>query len=102
MTHSSLPPESPRALSSIAREIHADWSPKGKGIYFGAVPYLQAMRTLTAVDDLYGADSGRSIVNYFLSNANTWRGAVARRVKAELKALMAKPPYSDDTSGRMA
>ena len=30
-------------------------------------------------------DSGRSIVRYFLGNAGTWRGDVAKAIKAELK-----------------
>jgi hypothetical protein len=72
-----------RPLYTIAAEIRADW----KKPYFGAVPYLQAMSTLDSVDDNYIHDSGKSIVLYFLSNATTWRGETARRVKAELKAL---------------
>jgi hypothetical protein len=73
-----------RTLSAIAREIEADW----KNVYFGAVPYLRAMRYLDSVNDDYGMDSGDSIVRYFLSNASTWRGETARRVKAELKARL--------------
>ena len=69
------------SLSSIAMVIRSDW----KKVYFGAVPYLDAMSTLEHVDDSYGCDSGRSIVQYFLGNANSWRGDVAREVKAELK-----------------
>ena len=72
-----------RPLYTIAAEISRDW----KKPYFGAVPYLQAMSTLDSVDDNYIHDSGKSIVLYFLSNATTWRGETARRVKAELKAL---------------
>ena len=72
-----------RPLSVIAWEICADW----KRPYFGAVPYLEAMSTMVNINDDYGADSGRSIVLYFLSNANTWRGPVAKRVKAELKQM---------------
>jgi hypothetical protein len=72
-----------RPLYTIAREISQDW----KKPYFGAVPYLQAMSTLDSVEDDYIHDSGKSIVLYFLSNATTWRGETARRVKAELKAL---------------
>ena len=72
-----------RPLYTIAAEIRADW----KKPYFGAVPYLQAMSTLDSVDDNYIHDSGKSIVLYFLSNATTWKGETARRVKAELKAL---------------
>ena len=72
-----------RSLSTIAREITTDWH----NPYFGAVPYLQAMRSLDTIHDRYGEDSAKSIVLYFLSNATTWRGDVARRVKAELKAM---------------
>ena len=72
-----------RPLYTIAAEISQDW----KKPYFGAVPYLQAMSTLDSVEDNYIHDSGKSIVLYFLSNATTWRGETARRVKAELKAL---------------
>jgi hypothetical protein len=73
-----------RSLNVIAREIRANW-PK---VYFGAVPYLDAMSQLVSVNDDYGLDSGRSIVNYFLSNATQFRGDVARRIKAELKAMV--------------
>jgi hypothetical protein len=76
--------ESPvRPLYEIAREIRKDW----KRVYFGAVPYLDAMASLDKITDDYGADSAVSVVIYFLSNATTWRGEVARRVKAELKSM---------------
>ena len=51
------------------------------------MPYLGAMFSLDKITDPYGADSGKSIVLYFLSNATTWRGETAKRVKAELKKL---------------
>lgn len=72
-----------RPLYEIANEIRKDW----QKVYFGAVPYLQAMQTLDSIDDNYGMDSAKSIVNYFLANASTWRGEVAKRIKAELKAM---------------
>jgi hypothetical protein len=71
-----------RTIAAIAREIRREW----KQPYFGAVPYLGAMSTLEVITDPYGEDSGRSVVLYFLSNATTWRGPVAKRCKAELKA----------------
>jgi hypothetical protein len=40
---------------------------------------------LESIEDPYGADSGDMIVRYFLGNATTWRGPVARTIKAELK-----------------
>lgn len=68
------------SLNSIAVIIDNDWS----NVYFGAKPYLTALTQLETVNDNFGADSGKSIVIYFLSNAQTWRGDVARLVKAEL------------------
>lgn len=72
-----------RPLHEIADEIRRDWTRP----YFGAVPYLEALRHLGSINDSYGYDDARSIVAYFLSNATTWRGETARRVKAELRAL---------------
>jgi hypothetical protein len=72
-----------RDLHVIAAEIRGDW----KKPYFGAVPYLDAMATMTTIDEAYGADPGREIVTYFLANAAGWRGETARRIKAELKGL---------------
>lgn len=80
MAHGSFDPKK-RPLHEIAREIRSDW----KNVYFGAVPYLEAMEQLDSIKDAYGYDSAKSIVLYFLSNANTWRGETARRVKKELK-----------------
>jgi hypothetical protein len=72
-----------RPLYEIARDIRNDW----KRPYFGAVPYLEAMGYLNSIEDNFIEDSGKSVVLYFLANAGTWRGEVARRVKAELKAI---------------
>jgi len=72
-----------RSLSAIAREIRRDW----KKVYFGAVPYLDAMSCLDSINDNYYMDSAKSIVLYFLSNASTWRGEKAREIKKELNAM---------------
>ena len=74
-----------RTLSTIAREIRSDW----KKPYFGAVPYLDAMLSLNSIRDDYYYDSGRSIVVYFLANAGTYRGETAKRIKLELKSILA-------------
>ncbi len=74
----------PRAINEIAREIRATW----KDPYFGAVPYLQAMFSLEKITDRYIEDTGVSVVLYFLSNATTWRGEDARRIKKELNAMV--------------
>lgn len=73
----------PRSLSAIARDIRRTWLK----VNYAAEPYLSAMSTLDSVRDDYGQDSGVSIVLYFLSNARTWKGPDAKRIKAELKTL---------------
>lgn len=67
-------------LGEIAQEIRRDW----KKVNFGAEPYLNAMRQLYEINDQYGCESAKSIVMYFLANASSWRGEVAKAVKAEL------------------
>jgi hypothetical protein len=73
-----------RPLYEIAAEIRRDW----KKVYFGAVPYLNAMAQLSSIESDFYQDSAKSIVVYFLGNAMTWRGETARRVKAELKEMI--------------
>ena len=70
------------SICELAEMISRDW---GSKVNYGARPYLQAMYSLNSVDDDYGYDTGKSIVLYFLSNASSWRGDLARAVKAELK-----------------
>lgn len=70
-----------RPIHVIAAEIRRIWTRP----YFGAIPYLCAMESLVTAADDYGCDDGKSIVLYFLSNASTFRGPDAKRIKAELK-----------------
>lgn len=73
-----------RPIYEIASDIRAEW----KNVYFGAVPYLDAMSELKEVTDMYYCDSADSIIRYFLSNASTFRGQRAKELKAELKAMV--------------
>ena len=73
-----------RPLYEIAREIRKTWTKVSPY----AEPYLEAMESLDSINDNYYFDSGKSIVLYILSNANTWRGEDARRIKAELKEML--------------
>ena len=73
-----------RPLSSIARDVRKNWP----NVNFAAKPYLDAMATMNSIDDNYGMDSGKSVVAYFLSNATTWRGPEAKRIKLELNAML--------------
>ena len=76
-----------RPIHEIAREIRSDWNKQGKGVSPYAKPYLDAMFSLDRITDNYIFDSGKSVVLYFLSNATSWKGETARRVKAELKGM---------------
>lgn len=69
-------------ISELADVIYADW---GHAISFSARPYLEAMTSLKNEDDMYGNESGREILQYFLINARQWRGETARAVKKEIK-----------------
>lgn len=73
-----------RSLKEIAKDIKSHW-PK---VHFSAKPYLDAMAELDKITDSYGADDGKSIVLYFLSNASVWRGPDARRLKTELNSML--------------
>ena len=73
-----------RQVNIIANEILNHWQKP----YFGAVPYLNAMRELHTVNDMYMYDDGKSIVRYFLANASTFRGEDAKRIKSELKSMI--------------
>jgi hypothetical protein len=75
-----------RSLSTIASEIYKDWKP----VNYAAKPYLEAMSSLDKITDNYIADSGKSIVAYFLCNASQWKGDCARRIKKELNAMLKK------------
>lgn len=78
-----MPTTTHRPIHEIAADIHDAW-PKP---YFGAVPYLEAMVSLATIDDSYYQDDARSILIYFISNASTFRGPVAKALKLELKQI---------------
>lgn len=75
-----------RTFQQIARDIKSVWL----NVYFGAVPYLEAMLTLDTSDpnDMYLYDTAGDIVRYFLANAQMFRGADANKLKAELKSML--------------
>lgn len=79
-----------RSLSTIAADVYATWrTSAGKpNVWYGAKPYLEAMASLDKITDPYMYDKGVDIVRYFLSNATTWRGDDAKRIKAELKQML--------------
>lgn len=74
-----------RPIYAIARDIKASWpkvSPYAK-------PYLDAMSDLNSINDSYYMDTAHSVILYFLSNAQSYKGERAREIKLELKALLA-------------
>ena len=71
----------------IGDEINRLWTKP----YFGAVPYIQALRACSDWKSNYIADTVKSVALYFLSNAQTWRGSDAKRIKAEIKQAITWP-----------
>lgn len=81
-----------RRLLDICREIRQTWVNKdGVGsVNYAAKPYLEAMEEcgrwgLENPLDPYYAEDVKTQVIYFLSNATSFRGPDAKRIKAELK-----------------
>jgi hypothetical protein len=81
-----MPDMNHRSLAQIAAEIKQDWGNRLNG---AAAPYVEALSNLHLPDQRYGAETGADMIRGFLMNAQTWRGETARRVKLELKALLA-------------
>ncbi len=71
-------------VSEIAHAIAKDW----KNISPYAKDYLNAMKEIRSVEDNYYADTAKSVIIYFLANANTYRGENARAYKALLKEMI--------------
>lgn len=74
-----------RTIKVIANEVLAKW----EKISPAAFPYLVAMTQLVDINDYYYADTASSVINYFLANARGFRGEDAKRLKAELKEIVA-------------
>jgi hypothetical protein len=81
-TENALAEASLPEIAAVIAEDSAAWN--GGRVNPAAQPYLDAMFSINSVEDSYGLDSGKGIVARFLSNASTWRGEIARSVKAEL------------------
>lgn len=77
-----------RDVRDIAFEVVGDW----RKVAYAARPYLDAMLTITSIDEMYGAEEARHIVMYFLNNASQWKGDVAKRIKHELRCMVDKKP----------
>jgi hypothetical protein len=79
-----------RALHEIYDEIRSIWR-RDRVNLPAAAPYLDAFRYLgTTIHGRYGYDTAEGIVLRFLGNARSWRGEDARRIKAELRAILKK------------
>ena len=75
-------------ISDLSRIISRDFRSQGKEVPYNLVPYLDALRQMDSADDVYGVESGKSIIAYALSNMASYKGPTARAVKAELKRRM--------------
>lgn len=73
-----------RQINEIAQEIKQVWVKPN----YAAVPYLDAMLQVKHPDDMFYADKASTLVAYFLSNASSFRGDDAKRLKAELKKVI--------------
>ena len=78
-----------RFLCEIAQDIERNWRPVTNK---GAAKALAEMKTMMSIEDSYGCESsGRSVVQQFLAHDTGWSGETARRIKAELDAMLKRP-----------
>jgi hypothetical protein len=70
-----------RPINQIAQDIKREW----KTVNYAAKPYLSAMYELTDKNSSAGYDNAQSIIRYFLANASSFRGPIAKELKNELK-----------------
>ena len=75
-----------RPIYQIAKDIKNAW--KNPSPY--ALAYLNPMLTLNSIEDHYFLDDAKSIISYFLANAQGFKGEKARELKKELKDLIKK------------
>lgn len=75
-----------RPLSDIGAEIRKDWGNRMSGM---AKPYVDAKARLNSINDKYGSDTTVEVVSRFIGVAGTWHGATAKRIKTELKGILA-------------
>jgi hypothetical protein len=73
-----------RPLSVIADEISKDW----KTMPEYARAHFRAFQFAFDIREMYGCDSVKWEVAYFLGNAQIWKGDTARRIKKELNAMI--------------
>ena len=73
-----------RPIYAIAKDIRSNWIK----VNYAAKPYLEAMEELTNISDMFMHDTAQRVVRYFLSNASSFRGEDAKRIKLELKAML--------------
>ena len=75
-----------RTFQQIAKDIESTWL----NVYFGAAPYLEALLTLDTSNPNapYYYETAGGIALGFLANASSFRGAEAKKLKAELKSLL--------------
>jgi hypothetical protein len=68
-------------MTRSGRQRNADWSTQPSGVHYVDISRCRAMDKITRMD------SAKTML-YFLSNAQTWRGETARRVKKELNQTL--------------
>ena len=72
-----------RPIYEIAADIRRNWAK----VNYAAAPYLDAMDSINDINDMFYADTAKSVVAYFLANARAFKGEDAKRIKAELKEM---------------
>lgn len=80
-------------ISDLAWYVIRDHHSRQKPFSGAVIPYLDAMRKCTTLNDQYGCESAQSIVLHFLGNFSSARGEVSKAVRVELKKRLRANGY---------
>ncbi|MCX8008167.1 MAG: hypothetical protein N3A54_00520 [Patescibacteria group bacterium] len=80
-----------RPLSTIAEEIERKWKNAPKNVK----EYINIMKKMNKITESYYEETGISIVEKFLSEANQWTGEDANKIKKELKTMLVGLPMNN-------
>jgi len=79
-----------RPLYEYGAIIRADYRQQGRPMPDPVAVAVDAFEQLTTLADDYYAETGAHAVAFFLGNCGSWRGAVARQVKQDLRTMLNK------------
>ena len=81
-----------KKIRDLAKMIVEDLKSQGQRIPAAAAPSLGAMLDLDSIDQRHGDEPARAVVRRALAYLESWHGAAAAKIKAELRIRLKSKP----------